>query len=91
MQYGLAVVFSEIERLHHEVTSAGNPIIMDLKTRYKVKGVGIEQIISSVVTITTNEKGKIIKLEDKWNGKLPNNAFMDVCLNLLVVKRLFLN
>lgn len=47
--YGLQSAFSEIERLHHEVTSAGNPVEMDLKTRYVVKGVGKEQVIDSKV------------------------------------------
>lgn len=45
--YGLQTAFSEIERLGHEVTGAGNPITMDLKTRYKVKGIGKEQVIES--------------------------------------------
>jgi hypothetical protein len=45
--YGLQSAFSEIERLGHEVTGAGEPIRMDLKTRYKVKGVGKEQVIES--------------------------------------------
>jgi hypothetical protein len=45
--YGLQTAFSEIERLHHSVTSAGNPITMDLKTRYKVKGIGKEAVIES--------------------------------------------
>jgi len=58
---------------------------MDLKTRYKVKGLGIETTITSVVTMTTNEKGKIVKVQDKWNGKLPNNAFMDVSFELLMM------
>ena len=43
--YGLAKAFSEIERLSHEVTSAGNPIVLDMKTRYVVKGIGKEQTI----------------------------------------------
>lgn len=52
---------------------------MDLKTKYKVKGVGIEQTIESKVNIFVDEKtGKIVKVEDKWNGKMPNNAFVNV-------------
>jgi hypothetical protein len=73
--YGLQTAFSEIERLHHEVTSAGNPITMDLKTRYKIKGIGKEQTIESVVNIHTTSAGKITMVEDKWNGELPEGAF----------------
>jgi len=77
-QYGLQTAFKEIERLHHEVTDAGNPISMNLKTRYVVKGIGAEQTIESVVKIFTNAQGKIEKVEDKWGGKLPDNAFQNV-------------
>ncbi|KAG8623067.1 hypothetical protein KVT40_008043 [Elsinoe batatas] len=77
--YGLQSAFSEIERLHHEVKSSGNPIIMDMKTRYVVKGVNKEQIIQSVIEIHTGSDGKITKVADKWDGKLPDgpisNAF----------------
>jgi hypothetical protein len=65
--YGLQAAFSEIERLHHEVTDAGNPILMDLKTRYVIKGINKEQTISSVVAVHLDEQGKIKKVEDKWN------------------------
>jgi hypothetical protein len=81
-QYGLQTAFSEIERLHHEVTSSGNPITMDLKTRYKVKGVGIEKIIDSKINIFVGKDGKIEKVEDKWNGKLPDSTFVDIFRNL---------
>ena len=84
VQYGLQTAFKEIERLNHEVTSSGNPISMDLKTRYVVKGVGIEQTISSVVNIFVDSQGKIEKVEDKWNGKLPDNAFANVSLTQLI-------
>lgn len=53
---------------------------MDLKTRYKVKGIGSEQIIESKVSIfTRKEDGKIVKVEDRWNGNLPEGAFAKVC------------
>jgi hypothetical protein len=75
--YGLQTAFSEIERLHHEVKSAGNPIEMDLKTRYMVKGVGAEKTVESVVRIFT-EGDKISKVEDRWNGSLPDGAVANV-------------
>jgi len=78
-QYGLQTAFKEIERLHHEVTSAGNPISMDLKTRYVVKAIGKEQIISSKIQIHYDQAtGKITKVQDMWNGQLPDSSFSDV-------------
>ncbi|KAL3427776.1 hypothetical protein PVAG01_01285 [Phlyctema vagabunda] len=74
--YGLVAAFSEIERLSHNVTSAGNPISMDMKTRYKIKGVGTEKIIESAIKIHYDETtGKITNVEDKWNNELPDGAF----------------
>jgi len=81
--YGLQSAFSEIERLHHSVTSAGNPITMELKTRYKVKGIGTEQVIESRVEIFTDAEGKMItELQDRWNGELPEGAVTKAFRNL---------
>jgi len=66
------------ERLHHEVTSSGNPITMDLKTRYKIKGIGSEQTIESVVKIFTNGEGRIIEVQDRWNDNIPEGPFAKV-------------
>ncbi|KAN0116861.1 hypothetical protein V8E51_002838 [Hyaloscypha variabilis] len=82
--YGLKAAFSEIQQLSQSVTSAGNPITMDLKTRYKVKGIGSEQVIESVVKIYTDEQGeRITKVEDRWNGSIPEGAFAKVSLSQL--------
>jgi hypothetical protein len=79
IQYGLQTAFSEIERLHHQVKSAGNPITFDLKTRYVVKGINKEQTIESEVDIFYDESsGKITKVQDKWGGQLPDSSFKDV-------------
>ena len=68
------------ERLHHQVTSAGNPISMDLKTRYKIKGIGSEQTIESKVNIfVRKEDGKIEKVEDRWNDNIPEGPVAKVC------------
>lgn len=87
--YGLQSAFSEIERLHHEVKDAGNPMLMDMKTRYVIKGIGKEQVIESVVAVYTDEEGKISRVEDRWNGKLPEgpivNAFRH--LNAVIVPK----
>lgn len=76
--YGLQSAFSEIERLHHSVEDAGNPILLDLKTRYVVKGIGKEQTIQSLVAIHLDEQGKISKVEDKWDGKLPESGIANM-------------
>lgn len=76
--YGLQSAFSEIERLGHEITSSGNPISLNMTTRYVVKGINKEQKISSVVNIYLNKEGKIEKVEDKWDGKLPDSSIKDV-------------
>lgn len=79
--YGLAAAFSEIERLSLSVKSSGNPIEIDLKTRYKMKGIGTEKTIQSLVNIHTNGD-KIVKVEDKWDGEIPDGAFAKVFRNL---------
>lgn len=56
---------------------------MDLKTRYVVKGINKEQIISSVVAIHLDGEGKIQKVEDKWDGKLPDGAIANVSITVL--------
>ncbi|KAI4185762.1 MAG: hypothetical protein LQ346_005829 [Caloplaca aetnensis] len=83
--YGLQTAFSEIERLHHEVVSAGNPIGMDLKTRYVTKGVSKEQTIDSRVNIFYDkDTGKITKVQDKWGGELPDSSFKNVSIEQLL-------
>ncbi|KAJ8118595.1 hypothetical protein OPT61_g480 [Boeremia exigua] len=88
--YGLQSAFSEIERQHHSVKDAGNPILMDLKTRYVIKGIGKEQIVSSVVAIHLDGEGKIQKVQDKWDGKLPDGAIANAFrhLNAVTVPKL---
>ena len=76
--YGLQSAFSEIERLHHQVKDAGNPILIDMKTRYVIKGINKEQTIESLVAIHLDQQGKIQKVEDKWNGELPDGAISNV-------------
>ncbi|KUJ08098.1 uncharacterized protein LY89DRAFT_702140 [Mollisia scopiformis] len=85
--YGLAAAFSKIEQLHTQVTSAGNPIEMDLKTRYTVKGIGKETEIKSLIKIWTKEGGsgqglRVEKVEDRWDGEIPEGAFAKVFRNL---------
>ncbi|KAK6390255.1 hypothetical protein LTR95_019686, partial [Oleoguttula sp. CCFEE 5521] len=79
--YGLQTAFSAIERKHHEVTSSGNPIEMDMTTLYKVKGLGKETTIESKILIHT--KGdKIVKVEDKWDGKMPDSGIANAFRHL---------
>lgn len=50
---------------------------MTLQTRYKVKGIGSETTINSHINIFHNN-GKITKVEDKWDGKLPESGISKV-------------
>ncbi|MCJ1448596.1 MAG: hypothetical protein MMC23_009113 [Stictis urceolatum] len=89
--YGLQSVFSNIERLSHTVTSAGNPITMNMRTRYVVKGISKEQTIDSKIEIFVDEKtGKITRVNDKWDGKMPDSTFRDSLrkLNSVTVPKL---
>ncbi|KAF1829139.1 hypothetical protein BDW02DRAFT_574255 [Decorospora gaudefroyi] len=83
--YGLQSAFSEIERLEHQVTDAGNPILMNLKTRYVVKGIGKEQTIQSVIAISLDGEGKIKRVEDRWDGSLPEGSIANAFRHLNAV------
>ncbi|KAF2130654.1 hypothetical protein P153DRAFT_375357 [Dothidotthia symphoricarpi CBS 119687] len=72
--YGLKQVFSEIDQLSYQVRDAGNPIVMDLRTRYIVKGINKEMTVQSVVNVHLDGEGKISKVEDKWDGELPEGS-----------------
>jgi hypothetical protein len=73
--YGLQKAFSEIERKSLEVTSSGNPMEMDMTTRYVVKGINKEQIVSSKVLVYLDAAGeKIVKVEDRWNGDIDKDS-----------------
>lgn len=49
-----------------------------MSNKYVVKGIKKEQVMNSVVRIFVGEDGKIEKVEDRWNGKLPEGAISDV-------------
>jgi len=84
--FGLPAIFNPITRLSHTVTSSTNPITLSLKTNYKLKGVGKETVIDSVVEVWVGEngedRGKIVKVLDKWNGNLPEGAIAKAFRNL---------
>jgi len=58
---------------------------MDLRTRYVIKGLNKEQLIQSVVAIHLDEQGKIKKVEDKWDGKLPDSSIANAFRHLNAV------
>jgi hypothetical protein len=51
---------------------------MNQKTEYTLVGIGKPTTVDSVVAIWIGEDGKITRVEDRWNGKLPEGAFTDV-------------
>lgn len=64
---------------------------MDMKTRYVIKGINKEQVVSSVVAIYLDGEGKIQKVQDKWDGKLPDGAIANVSPSLDAAAVLWLN
>ncbi|KAI9806034.1 MAG: hypothetical protein M1833_004441 [Piccolia ochrophora] len=77
--YGLKTAFSEIERLSCKVVDGGNPVRIDMKTRYVVKGIGKEQTIASEIYVFYDKaSGKIEKVQDKWDGNLPDSSIKNV-------------
>lgn len=83
--YGLKVAFSDIQRLSSEVTSSGNPIEIEMKNKYTIKGIGSEQTVASKVKIHTAGEGdsmRITKVEDRWNDNIPDGAFATAMRNL---------
>lgn len=72
--YGLPALFNPIRIKSHTVISSGNPIELELSNSYTLKGLGTEQTMDSVVSIETGPEGKIIKVQDRWNNKLPEGV-----------------
>ncbi|KAH9905470.1 hypothetical protein F4778DRAFT_779806 [Xylariomycetidae sp. FL2044] len=73
--YGLPALFDPIRIRSHRVTSAGNPIELDLSNAYVVKGIKKEQVIDSRVRIHVGADGRTIeKVEDRWNDELPEGT-----------------
>jgi len=92
--YGLQAAFSNIERLGGQITSDGNPIELDLKTRYTVKGLGSQQTVDSKVRIWTEGEGedmRVRRVEDRWDDRSPQDTtFKNAMrgLNGVVVRKL---
>jgi hypothetical protein len=78
--YGLPALFHPIHIQHHKVTSGGNPIELELSNKYTIKGIKKDQLMDSIVKIHVGSDGKIDKVEDRWNGKLPEGPISEVCL-----------
>lgn len=76
--YGLLSACSEIECLRYRVMSASNPIEMELEMQYTIKNIGMAKVIESVVRISLDDAGIVVKVEDKWNGELPESSFVNV-------------
>lgn len=65
---------------------SGNPIRLEVSNKYVVRGIGKEQVINSVVEVFLNDQnGRIDKVLDKWNGKLPENVVADAFRKLNAV------
>lgn len=51
---------------------------MDMRNKYTVKVIGKQQVIDSKVVISLDESCKISKLQDRWNGNIPDSAIAQV-------------
>ncbi|KAI4866465.1 hypothetical protein F4820DRAFT_447000 [Hypoxylon rubiginosum] len=67
--YGLPAVFNPIRIQDHSVTSAGNPIELQLTNTYGLKGLNKEQTINSTVRIYIGRDQRIERVEDRWNAR----------------------
>ena len=76
--YGLANAFSKTEMLDNRVTGVGNPMTLDLKMQYRVKGMPKDTEIQSEVKCWVDGEGKIERVEDRWEGNLPEGAIAKV-------------
>lgn len=74
--YGVVATMSEVTQEHAEIVSVGNPIELRLKDRYKIKGLGKEQLIDSHVLVYLTADGeKVTKVVDRWGGEVPPDGF----------------
>lgn len=76
--YGLPALFNPIQIQSYKVTSSGNPIEFEMSNKYVVKGINKEQTVDSLIKIHLGADGKIEKVEDRWNGDLPEGAVSSV-------------
>ena len=76
--YGLPALFDPIKLQSHKVIDAGNPIVLEMSNKYVVKGIKQEKVMDSIIRITLGADGKIDKVEDRWNDKLPEGSVSEV-------------
>jgi hypothetical protein len=76
--YGLQKAFSEIDCINHQVRDAGNPILIDSRIKYTLRGLGTQQLLQSEVAVHLDEEGKISKVEDRWDGELSEGVMSTV-------------
>lgn len=75
--YGLPALFSPITLQSHTVVDAGNPVRLETSNKYVVRGIGSAKTIDSIVNIHLGDDGKIAKVQDRWNDKLPEGVVMN--------------
>jgi hypothetical protein len=76
--YGLRQAFSEIDRLNHQVKDAGNPMLVDLRINYVIRGLDKKQMVQSVAAIYLDDEGRISKVEDRWDGQASEGGISEV-------------
>ncbi|TFK55270.1 hypothetical protein OE88DRAFT_1027467 [Heliocybe sulcata] len=76
--YGLARLASKSENLAFRVISSTvnpNRIVFSQRQQYNLRIFG-KKVIASMVVVDLDDKDKIIRLADKWNGEEASNAWV---------------
>ncbi|KAL6249537.1 hypothetical protein RBB50_003390 [Rhinocladiella similis] len=84
--YGLKASMSDIVQEEVAIKNVGNPMELHLKTKYKVKAVGKEQVIDSTVLVhmtDASDGARITRVEDKWGGTPPPDGFFSKAMRNL--------
>ncbi|KAL6411790.1 hypothetical protein AUP68_04168 [Ilyonectria robusta] len=76
--YGIPALCHDTQIQSHAVTSAGNPIKLDLSNKFVVKGINKELTIDSAVWIYIGKDGKIDKVEDRWIANVPERPTQEL-------------
>ncbi len=69
----LPKIFIDTQVIKSDADIEGNPMKLNLETRYEWKGIKKETVIRSIVLLTLNNQEQIIRHEERWNGEpIPN-------------------
>ncbi|KAG8771656.1 hypothetical protein FS842_004036 [Serendipita sp. 407] len=70
--FGMPKLFPKSVTLNYKVLSSTtnpNRIVYHQEQEYTIKGIGTKKVMKSTVVIELDDQDRIIKLDDKWDGK----------------------